>query len=822
MVDAIGKGWLGSLRQRVQHEIKVHARENRAMRRSRYSWRQRVLRTVVVGRSLGEFLGTYLFLDIAFVVIEAICNSYFQRYLPGWTAADLKGLLKDITSYFIAAQVGILGVVSVAIGIVTLISQHDTDVRLYYVESLAYEIVLSGVSLLAVLCVQLLWPLQYIGHILGFGGANMLFKLALTGFHLGWLLLNLAIFAQFVVTTLRFVEPKARERLRERYTANVIVPRDLSHRVSRLFYTNIAKEVVPEMTDSSGIAVTFGYGFLDGGNAEVESHFAGPSALRDIWLRPLRIALRSWERRTERTDTGPSSRRTALLGPHIQLAFSASFDRTFDGDETWCRRLGGVSLNSWERRVIRESFRFGAANEVESDLPTPARFLEELTDKVIAQIEQAAVTGFKSALDETLRYHRFLLDVHDTQTQEGQPLSLAEVGGIFEAPYQEWIRQYRRVFAKAADKIGADTYFIDRLGHVIQRLLPSEATAMSPSVVISLLDLGLHEVVVLEAWVTRRTTVDVPPDEVPQPRVELAGSDRRAYGEVVRGFVGAWEDVLRLADGLYDSKCDASRSASKHWTTLGRRWAFLERHLHNTAYFLASAVWNEDAAGADRYRDMLLRWSDTLQPSTDAYYQIRHRALLTPDAASLDWARVEERLVPRGGSFGPQPPTPDAVFGIIVRGAFDDVVMVTSIVSLAWYIHDQQPSDIGARTAVLLLRRQVIEGEGARFPIGEAPLTTFQSLFSLMLREALGKYGATLEGVVQFLTGTSERRLIPGRHYISSGWRGMDALRLPVLALLAAHLPADGDAGMLAWVSELAANNWLFSDGDASLRPWQN
>jgi hypothetical protein len=42
--------------------------------------------------------------------------------LPGWTPPEIKSPLKDIASYLIAAQVGILGIVSVAIGIVTLIS----------------------------------------------------------------------------------------------------------------------------------------------------------------------------------------------------------------------------------------------------------------------------------------------------------------------------------------------------------------------------------------------------------------------------------------------------------------------------------------------------------------------------------------------------------------------------------------------------------------------------------------------------------------------------------------------------------------------------
>ena len=138
MANGLIEGWLGSLRRRVRREIRTYVRENTAIRHSRYSVLQRGLRLTIAGRSLQSFLATYLVIDSLFVATEVAANSHFASYLPGWTSPELKSLLKDIASYLIAAQVGILGVVSVAIGIVTLIAQRDdrsstnTDVRLYY------------------------------------------------------------------------------------------------------------------------------------------------------------------------------------------------------------------------------------------------------------------------------------------------------------------------------------------------------------------------------------------------------------------------------------------------------------------------------------------------------------------------------------------------------------------------------------------------------------------------------------------------------------------------------------------------------------------
>jgi hypothetical protein len=501
------------------------------------------------------------------------------------------------------------------------------------------------------------------------------------------------------------------------------------------------------------------------------------------------------------------------------------FDGQYEGEVTWCRRRGGVAFHSWERRVIRQCYRFRAGKSRRDRLPTPSDFLEELADRVIAQIERNAITGFKGAFDELTRFHIFLLDAHNTRTEQGQPFSLAEVGDIWDVPYREWIRQYRRVFESAADKIGVETTFIDTLGHAVLRLLPRDAAELSPPVVTSLLDLGVHEVIVLEAWVTRRTTLDVPADQAAQPRLQLAGSERRAYESIVRTFIGTWENLLRVADSLYSFGAREDRSPAELWKAFGRSMPFLEKHLRNTAYLLASAIWNEDEIGAERYRDCLLRWLDTLRPEMQTDILLTHRALLTPDLLTLDWAAVETRLQAYRRYPWPELPPPEAVFAIILRGVFDDVLLITAVLALAWHVNRQQSSNIGAQAATLLLRRQVIEGEGSRFAPGDIrPPEVFRALFSLLIRAALdercgkGGYGASLDALVKALNGMSERHVVPGRVYTSWGWRGLDEVRSQVLAMLAANLPAASDGSIGGWVREFAGSEILFEDGDASLR----
>jgi hypothetical protein len=105
----------------------------------------------------------------------------------------------------------------------------------------------------------------------------------------------------------------------------------------------------------------------------------------------------------------------------------------------------------------------------------------------------------------------------------------------------------------------------------------------------SILDMGLLQIVFLEAWVTRRTSVDVAPDAAAQPRLALAGSDRRAYEQVVLNSIGAWERTLQLAGGMY-GWTDSTAEPARLWAAFGASWPYLDRHLRNTAYSLALAV----------------------------------------------------------------------------------------------------------------------------------------------------------------------------------------------------------------------------------------
>jgi hypothetical protein len=255
-------------------------------------------------------------------------------------------------------------VISIAIGLVTLIAQREgagTDVRLYYHEALAFEVVASSIALLLVLSVQLVWPLQFALHHLGEGTQLQLFKLILLGVHLGWLAVNLSALAYFVATTFRFVQQSAREQLRERYIANHVLPVEITARLREQLYHSAPSDLLGPAADPDHkpdrTVLYLGIDFDGSEEVEIERTFKRPFALYDVHMILLRWALRRWLRRCDDEQGGEQKKRGLGLNEPF-LMFPIFLDRAMTGTVAWCLRRGGVPLDWVERVALRAAFRF--------------------------------------------------------------------------------------------------------------------------------------------------------------------------------------------------------------------------------------------------------------------------------------------------------------------------------------------------------------------------------------------------------------------------------------------------------------------------------
>lgn len=346
-------GWFGSLRRYVAREVREHIKENPAIRRARYPLSLRFLRWLLSEKAVGWFVIAYLGLNAMAALSEILLGLYASGWPKSWELSnDHRAFLKDSTSYLISAQVGILAIISLAVGLIALVTERSSkELLVYYHETLTFEFFASSVALLSVLCIQVFWPLQTVAHRIGFGTNTAIFKFFLSSVHITWLLINLAALAHFVADSLRFVQQDARARIRERYTANVVLPYDLTQSLLRAFYAAAPRDFVPAINEHNGPLIFLGYE-TSSSYPEVSTDFARPVTLCDVRMRPLGWVLKRWWQRCELQSSEKPGRRRPVL------AFSPSFDRTLEGVTDWCVREGGVPLTKFEKFLLRRSFRF--------------------------------------------------------------------------------------------------------------------------------------------------------------------------------------------------------------------------------------------------------------------------------------------------------------------------------------------------------------------------------------------------------------------------------------------------------------------------------
>jgi hypothetical protein len=819
MTKAFGRGVMQSLQARVDADVHELVRANKTLRHARYGIVRRLLRRWIVDRPVVSILSTYVTLICTLVMVEWAADRFAPSLVHGVPNADFS---KDAAGFFLAAQVGILAVLTVAIGVVTLLTQRDdgssvnTDVRLYYVESFSYELATSGILLSCILIVQLFWPLlPLIALIVGDNSIEH-FKIFVTSLHALWLVLNFFLFLHFINTTLRFVEPQSRARLRKQYSANEIIPRDVGRRLRDVYYANTPTQILGAEEVKKGPLISFGMGLIsdDQATTEISRSFTEPAQLADVWLLPLGFALRNWQRRTRKLREPQNRFGETLWDGH--LAILTDFNRAHDEELELVVREGGVPLTHLERVLIGLSFRFAVVNQRKDSLPTPTDFIEQLISKVVNQIDASLPSGFDDALKEAVDFHSFVLKTQNTRDERGVLINLAQMyDGPFRCPDYEWLREYRRAYSSAIDKMTSDSSFVHGMSGLVVRLWPHDPETYPPSVLQNILDLGRHQVATFEAWVTKRA-VGPTPEGAAAP--DLAGSDLRVYEDALVQFVSSWETLEQVIISSFEVHQSLQAGDETYWARARASWPSLQTHMRNVAYFLAAAVWNEDLAGSDRFRDLLVRWVQIFYAQLQNSYPFRDALMLTPSLFSASWSDAQVTAT-RTLIYPESPPRAKSVFGIVLREAYHDALAITGAVLLHWSATKQQPSGATSQTALLILRREILPGTGNTLLDGASnSKSIFRLIFDLLIRETLhsrfdkSSYSGYLEGLIRILNEMATPRMVPGRIYGGFALGGFQRLTPEFLAILGGNLPPDGDAGISELFHRLLNNYPEFQD----------
>lgn len=337
--------------------MRSQLRNNPVSQQERYRYSVKILHQLLGRRTFGSLIGIYLLLDIAVGFSEVIYAKICIE--PPQSSLYVRGVLETIkgqSGNLLTVQIGVLSITSLALALVTLIAQRDNssaDIRVYYHESLAFELVASGVALLVVLVLQYYLPLQTMVHHLDFGAEAPIFEAVLLGVHCFWLLVNISGTAHFVATTLHFTQPVQRGKILRRYTANIMQPHDLTKRLEEHLYTKEIRTILSnEGTSHTTCYAFFGQGPSVKTNVEIRKKISKPIKLHDVNVVWVQWVLFRWETGClkEAPITSSSMMPTIWFFPRLGQTVSEDID--------WCQRSEGVSLTKLEVFILKRAFRF--------------------------------------------------------------------------------------------------------------------------------------------------------------------------------------------------------------------------------------------------------------------------------------------------------------------------------------------------------------------------------------------------------------------------------------------------------------------------------
>jgi len=785
----------GSIRARVELEVKSHLKQNEAIRTERDPLMARGFRRALEGRTFLGFLWIYALVDTLCVLSQYFCSRYLPANYFAWLPIlDSEIVPKDLPTYLAAIQAALIAIVAVPVGLITYIGQRDDSTReieLYYRQSLAHEVFSSSLALLVVLTVQLLWPAQLLLHHFV---PHPVFELDLSVAHVAWLVLNLGIAAKFITISLRYVDPRQRQKIRRSHIVNCILPTHLRAHLKLFYYSNTALEFLPQQRRGGfdNPVILFGRSArLEGSKEECVKTFKSPTVLGDLHLRVLGLALRPWLTRSIESSA-PRRPGAARFAPFI--GFLPDLDHPVRGRSAWCVSQRCVPLRWHERQLIGLAFHLRRVGNADRTPISAADLLDDLVAHAIAAIDRAANSAYERAIEEALDFHGFLLDVYATIDVRGEAFSFAQVPGYIEAPQQEWIRPYFRLSQKAVSKISEDTSYAAAVAYLPFKLLLARRQTPARAVVTELLNFSTYYVHRLEQWLTEHRRQRSEDDEKPAGTADLAGSEVRAYTAVIRQFVGIWRDTLRMSDTLMRWQVERDAGPETWWRQFAQSWWYSETHLFNSAYLLGVAVRNNDRRAAIAYLDTLIKWPSYL-PIHDRHDALFFpAAMLSPEVIELSWE--EAQTTAQAAS-----PWPNQRYGAtelateLLFIAHDDVTLLAGAVLISWCLHNRANVPLTVNSARNIFNRHSDFQESGHTAGEVFNPPDFQHLLLQILRitssqshPSSDQYGVRLDGLVHRLDSLREPDVVPGEIYSPGTIFGQHGLRAAFLCILLARI----------------------------------
>ena len=417
------------------------------------------------------------------------------------------------------------------------------------------------------------------------------------------------------------------------------------------------------------------------------------------------------------------------------------------------------------------------------NVPTTESMMEELADRVLDEMNRLAITGFKSSLEEMINFHKFLIAAHEDDYTEN-------FSDGDRSKYRKWNNEYARIIEQAAKLMSSDYEFIKKLCYVPLRLLPDNHKSIPHDSVIDTISLPQYLLWKVEEWVNSKR-IDTPHDnkstetdkntKTEKNEIEyfLSATDGKSYEKVLNDMIYCWESILINAEFFYCLDKATESSPEIYWSYFISSWSFLETHLRNTCYMLATCVWNNDFIGTKDFASTLLRWQQNATINLHKHHDLlRTSHLITTDIIKEDLQETQ-KLASHYKTINGDPIPLPALRLQIINNTHRDAILITSGLIVKWHLEKLLQNNLPIHTAKGLLDGTLI-GTGSTFQNPQHNFSSFmESLIRIFSTGKLAenhKHKGMLDNWVNKLDEMTERRVINGRVFMPSTSRHCEDL----------------------------------------------
>jgi hypothetical protein len=628
-----------------------------------------------------------------------------------------------------------------------------------------------------------------------------------------WLAINIGLTFRFLMRTLDFLSPEQKFNQTVRYALHVVWPAQVRAALAVVLYQHADKYgLLPKLDDEFNnskhgpILQLYSSFYKNDGSSVVSISLGASKELKDVWFKPLRIAVERWAARASAQLSAKSDISSVAKKERPSMRLPIVPGDIHEGQIFLATINGVTQISSFERQLIKLAYRFkNEAVDADDDVEV---YLKELIQETRDGLRNMHEVIFRGALSAAIDLHVSLLRgsefINDENISEN--FSLLPTGGAFPREFhEEWIQLYRPLIDDVVSELSKNSKFFVSVCGIPSRIIYGLDATPALKQRVTIIRLAPHILWQLSTW--WKQTVELQGSLVHNMcnPIALRPPQLSLHQNALRQWIGSWEtlrDVYCLRDPFL---------APAGWED-AHRWADpCISHLEETANATADAVFRGDRIAAEWLADSLQKWISSIDSKLRSSVYLRRHHLLTVESFGSAWDVVQ-------GEFFHNieydiSVSQDAVALGAMRNYWIDVRCVFAFVLVTWSrkceCHASLPADI---LRGLLDGRSWLSGDESR---GNTGLNRGPSwLFKQFIRQQFSgridetRYSRRLDELIRRLIDLTQGESVSGRILTSWGNDDLDSVldgQVFLLLLLSTQgwdPTADLEADFRGWLSD--------------------